>query len=45
MQHLRTPVKPENKKKIRIQCFGNFEVFSDGKPLVFKRMKAKELLA
>lgn len=32
-------------KRIRVQTFGGFEVFVDGKPLQFKRAKAKELLA
>ncbi|MGN1051824.1 MAG: response regulator, partial [Candidatus Scatosoma sp.] len=45
LDHLRTPVKPVNGKKIRFQCFGAFEVFYCDKPLVFKRAKAKELLA
>lgn len=43
--HLRTPVRPEHKNRIRFQCFGNFEVFCDEKPLAFKRIKTKELLA
>lgn len=45
MEHLRVPVKPAQTKRIRIQCFGNFEIYADNKPLVFKRTKAKELLA
>lgn len=32
-------------KKARVQTFGGFEVFVDGKPLQFRRSKAKELLA
>ena len=32
-------------KLIRVQCFGNFEVFKGVKPLYFPRKKAKELLA
>ena len=32
-------------KKLTIKCFGNFEVFYNGKSLPFKRKKAKELLA
>ena len=43
--HLRTPVRPAQTKKIRFQCFGNFEAFVNNKPLVFKRAKTKELLA
>lgn len=45
MEHLRTPVRPARSKRIRFQCFGNFEVYVDNKPLVFGRAKAKELLA
>lgn len=30
---------------MRVQTFGGFEVFVDGSPLLFKRSKAKELLA
>lgn len=42
--NLRTPIDIE-KKKLDVQCFGNFEVFLDSKPLSFKRKKEKELLA
>lgn len=36
----------ENKTDIlRVQCFGNFEVFWKGKPLLFARRQTKELLA
>lgn len=45
LEHLRNPVKPEQNKRIRLQCFGNFEVYIDNKPLVFGRAKAKEILA
>lgn len=31
--------------RLRVQCFGNFEVFWNGKPVLFKRRKSKELLA
>lgn len=31
--------------RLRAQCFGNFEAFVDGRPLVFSRTKTKELLA
>ena len=31
--------------KLRVQCFGSFEVFWHDKPLVFPRSKSKELLA
>lgn len=45
MEHLRTPVRPAQTKRVRFQCFGNFEVYVDNKPLVFGRAKSKELLA
>lgn len=45
MEHLRNPVIPAHSKKIRFQCFGNFEVFADNRPLAFRRVRAKELLA
>lgn len=32
-------------KRIMVKTFGNFDVFVDGKPLVFHRTKSKELLA
>ena len=35
----------EDKPKLRVQCFGNFEVFYDGCPLKFTRNKTKELFA
>ena len=40
---LRRPIP--NRKRMRIQTFGNFEVFIDGKPVSFKYNKTKELLA
>jgi len=45
LMHLRKPVSTASKQKLRVQCFGNFDVFADGKILYFKRQKAKELLA
>jgi len=42
---LRFPVKHEQSKKLKVQCFGNFEVFLNDKPLHFPRRKAKELFA
>lgn len=32
-------------KNVRVQTFGGFDVFVDGRPLQFKRAKAKELFA
>lgn len=52
LENLRYPVSrrelwdaPKEKQGLYIQCFGNFEVFYQGIPLVFKRSKAKEVLA
>lgn len=49
IKYLRTPVENESndeKRLLRVQCFGNFEVFTpDGKTVHFARSKAKELLA
>lgn len=45
LAQLRNPVTTEYQKKIRLQCFGNFEAFHDKVPLLFKRGKAKEVLA
>ncbi len=42
-KHPLTPPKSSN--RIRVQCFGNFEVFCDGAPLKFERRKTKELMA
>ncbi len=32
-------------KMLQVNCFGNFEVFRHGKPLIFPRAKSKELFA
>lgn len=42
--NLRTPVQYKE-DKMRIQCFGKFEVFFHDEPVVFSRTKAKELFA
>lgn len=31
--------------KLRVRCFGNFEVFYNGEPVLFKRARSKELFA
>ena len=36
---------PKSEKRVRLQCFGNFEVFVDDTPLRFERGRTKELLA
>lgn len=42
--HLRYPTDT-GLKKLRVECFGKFEVLWDGKPLNFGRTKSKEILA
>lgn len=34
-----------SERVLQVRCFGNFEVFRDGKPLIFPRAKSKELFA
>ncbi len=45
LKHLRMPIHREEKKRIRIRCFGRFEVYLDGKPMEFESVRTKELLA
>lgn len=45
LDDLRHPIGAVERKRVRFQTFGNFEVFIDGKPVKFKYEKAKELLA
>lgn len=46
LDNLRNSVVPHsNGKRMRIQCFGNFEVFVDDKPVTFRLNKTKELFA
>ena len=40
---LRRPIP--KRRRLRIQTFGNFEAYIDGKPIYFKYSKTKELLA
>lgn len=42
LNDLRRPVAG---KRLRVHAFGNFEAYCDGKPLLFRYSKAKELLA
>lgn len=44
LEHLRYPPE-ECPCRLKIQCFGNFEIFVGGRALAFKRSKSKELLA
>ncbi|BBF42298.1 response regulator [Lachnospiraceae bacterium KM106-2] len=43
--YVSNPNTKASTSKIRIQTFGNFEVFVDNKPILFDRNKSKELLA
>lgn len=37
--------KAEPREKLRVRCFGSFQVFRNGEPLAFKRSKTRELFA
>lgn len=39
------PTAGNRPKRLRVQCFGSFEVFWQGEPLKFSRRQTKELLA
>lgn len=43
-QSLRNPIKKDD-MMIRVQTFGNFEIYINNEPIHFKRKKAKEVLA
>lgn len=45
MEELRHPIIPQTKKRVRIQTFGNFEVFVDDQPIKFQYNRTRELLA
>ena len=45
LEDLRRPVQMSVTKRIRVQAFGNFEVFLDGLPVRFKYQRTKEMLA
>jgi len=45
LKHLRTPIETAAPQQLRVQCFGNFDVFMNGKILYFPRQKSKEVLA
>ena len=43
---LRFPIVPKNDALLKVQCFGNFDVFTpDGTPVHFERSKSKEVFA
>ena len=43
LENLRRPILV--KRKLKVQTFGNFEIYVDDKPLVFKYRRTKELFA
>jgi len=45
LKDLRKPVEAGREKRLRAQCFGNFEIYIDGVPCNFKYVKTKELIA
>ena len=45
LENLRNPIKKNIKERIRVQTFGNFEIFVDNEPVTFRRAKSKEILA
>lgn len=44
LANLRSPVSSPS-AGVKIRCFGYFDIFVDGKPLIFGRSKSKEILA
>ena len=45
INNLRRPIKKEESGKLKAQCFGNFEVFYNGRIMHFSRSLSKEALA
>lgn len=45
LEDLRYPQTQKERKRLFAQTFGNFELFVDGKPVVFKYTKTKEIVA
>lgn len=45
LDNLRHPVAPAVQPRIRVKCFGSFDVFVDEQLVLFTRSKPKELLA
>ncbi len=45
LRNLRYPPQCEGKAQLRVQAFGNFEVFYQGQPVHFSRSRTKELFA
>jgi two-component SAPR family response regulator len=45
LRDLRVPPEVSNGQRLKVQCFGNFEIYVDSYPLPFKYIKTKELFA
>lgn len=45
MANLRNPVEWDEKKRVKVITFGNFEVFVDDAPVKFERKQSKEIFA
>lgn len=45
LNQLKLPFAESRPEKLRIRCFGHFEVFWNGEPVIFQRRQSKELLA
>lgn len=45
LENLRNPIEKSSNQRIKVQTFGNFEIFVDHEPLTFRRSKSKEILA
>ena len=46
LDDLRFPIVPNDNALLKVQCFGNFDVFTpDGKPVHFERSRSKEIFA
>ena len=45
LENLRHPIEWTSGKRVRVQTFGNFDVFIDGAPVKFERKQSKEIFA
>ena len=45
IESLRYEIDVLGEKKIKVKCFGNFEIFYNNEPIKFKYQKSKELIA
>lgn len=45
LDYMTAPDKPEAQDKLVVKCFGHFDVYWHGEPVIFSRKQSKELLA